>query len=109
MPVDEAKARGLLGQLAEQGDAGAQFKLALMYYHGHGGPKDVEKAEMLLQQSADQGHTEAKHQLEVIEKAHARAKAETKAKVAKKSGGANTKEPKKEEMEEQQTKTPNQN
>ena len=43
-PKDEAEARRLYGLAAAQGDAEAQYCLALMHADGLGGPKDEAEA-----------------------------------------------------------------
>lgn len=47
------------GKLAEQGVAEAQYKLALMYGNGYGGPKDVQQYVVWIRRAADQGHARA--------------------------------------------------
>ena len=50
-------------QDAEQGNAEAQFILAMMHYQGHGVPKDERKAVQWLQKSANQGNAVAQLEL----------------------------------------------
>ena len=50
---------------AEQGDAGAQFQLGLMYLGGHGVPKDDVKAVHWLEKSAAQVHANAQRHLDI--------------------------------------------
>ena len=45
--------------LAESGDAGAQFDVGVLYIFGAGGEADPEKAVQWLTKSAEQGHAEA--------------------------------------------------
>ncbi len=49
--------------LAEQGDAGAQFILGLMYYKGQGVPQDHAEAVKWYRKAAEQGATEAQNSL----------------------------------------------
>ena len=49
--------------LAEQGNAMAQFNLAIMYKKGRGVPKDYTKAVEWFRKAADQGDALAKYQL----------------------------------------------
>jgi TPR repeat protein len=44
---------------AEQGDATAQYNLALMYYHGRGVAHDRQQAETWFRKAAEQGNAEA--------------------------------------------------
>ena len=44
---------------AEQGDADAQHNLGLMYYRGHGMPKDYLEAVKWFRKAAEQGHAQA--------------------------------------------------
>jgi len=45
--------------IAEQGDAGAQFNVGLMYYDGKGVSQSFEEARRWFQRSADQGYEKA--------------------------------------------------
>ena len=49
--------------LAEQGDADAQFNLALMYTNGHGVPQDYKQAVKWYTKAAEQGDAEAQYNL----------------------------------------------
>ena len=44
---------------AEQGDAGGQYSLGLMYFDGHGVPQDFAQAHMWFNLAAAQGDAEA--------------------------------------------------
>ena len=46
-------------ELAEQGDALAQFKLGSFYYDGEGVPEDDAEAVMWFRKAAEQGHSGA--------------------------------------------------
>jgi TPR repeat protein len=46
---------------AEQGDAGAEFKLGRMYYYGTGVPRDYTEAARWYSKAADQGDAEAQY------------------------------------------------
>ena len=54
--------RDLINQSA-QGDIEAQYNLGKRYYHGDGVEQDYEQAVYWLQKAAEQGHVEAKAQL----------------------------------------------
>jgi len=60
---DYAMAVKELRQLAEQGDASAQYNLGLMYDNGTGVPQDYAEAARLYRLAADQGHTSAQYNL----------------------------------------------
>ena len=49
--------------LAEQGDADAQYNLALMYRNGKGTAQDDKQAVYWYQKSAEQGNAQAQHNL----------------------------------------------
>lgn len=49
--------------LAQQGDAGAQHTLSLMYTKGHGVPQDYAEALKWYRRAAEQGFAEAQHTL----------------------------------------------
>jgi len=55
-------------QAAEQGDAGAQFILGLMYATGQGVQKDYQQAVKWYRQAAEQGFAEAQSNLGVMYK-----------------------------------------
>ena len=48
---------------ANQGDANAQFNLALLYYHGVGTPQDSKQAVYWYTKAAEQGHVNAQYSL----------------------------------------------
>ena len=52
--------------LAEQGNAGAQFNLGLMYDRGRGVPQNDETAVKWYRLSAEQGHAVAQYNLGVM-------------------------------------------
>jgi hypothetical protein len=55
---------------AAKGSADSQYELALLYLHGEAGCEtNVEKAKMLLELSAIQGHEEAKKRLDLLKSA----------------------------------------
>ncbi len=58
---DYARARTLWEPLARQGDADAQFNLALLYMNGKGVEKNDRKALLLFLEAARQGHAEAQY------------------------------------------------
>ena len=49
--------------LADQGHAGAQYNLGLMYANGYGVPEDDAEAVRWYRLAADQGHAGAQHRL----------------------------------------------
>ena len=55
--VEELRAR------AEQGDATAQFNLAVMYHKGKGVPQDYAEAAKWYRKAAEQGHADAQYNL----------------------------------------------
>lgn len=58
--ADEARE---LRARAEQGDAGAQFNLAGMYYYGKGVPQDYSEAARWCRKAAEQGYAKAQYAL----------------------------------------------
>ena len=52
--------------LAEQGNADAQYNLALMYENGQGVPQDYKEAIRLFRLSAEQKHEQAQFILEMM-------------------------------------------
>ena len=50
-------------QLAQQGDAEAQFNLGLMYYNGQDVHQDYAEAVKWYRQAADQGYVKAQYNL----------------------------------------------
>jgi TPR repeat protein len=67
LPKDATLARTLYQQVAKNGDARAQYELAVMYDKGVGGDADPNQAESLYKLSADQGNAAAKSRLAEIE------------------------------------------
>ncbi len=63
---DSATAIRELRPLAEQGDAGAQNQLGIMYSYGQGVPQDYAKAMGWYRKAAEQGDTDAQHNLGVM-------------------------------------------
>ena len=57
---DYAEALRIWGQLAEQGQAGAQFDLGLMYANGRGVPQNYLQALFWYRVAADQGYAYAR-------------------------------------------------
>lgn len=57
------KAFQLLSPLAGQGEAGSQYRLAIMYQNGLGCAKNEEKAYEMMKTAANQGHALAQHGL----------------------------------------------
>ena len=55
-----------LRRAAEQGDAGAQNNLGLVYYDGKGVPQDYKVAALWYRRAADQGQVEAQYNLGVM-------------------------------------------
>ena len=53
-------------QAADQGDASAQYNLAVLYYNGEGVQKDLRKAAELYQKAADQGDAFAQYELALL-------------------------------------------
>ena len=51
---------------ANQGDADAQFNLALLYYHGLGTPQDTRYAIYWYTKAAQQGHVNAQYKLGIL-------------------------------------------
>ena len=62
METPEKKIEELMKQ-AEEGDAGAQFSLGVMYYEGEGVPKDESRAFEWFQKAAAQGYSNAQFNL----------------------------------------------
>ena len=62
---DYAEALRLWGQLADQGNARAQFSLGQMYYMGQGVPRDYAQADAWYRKAADQGFDYAQFNLGV--------------------------------------------
>jgi TPR repeat protein len=60
---DYATALSLFRQLADQGNAKAQYKLGLIYYSGEGVPTNVAEAAKWFRKAADQGEGGAQHYL----------------------------------------------
>lgn len=51
---------------AEQGDAGAQYDLGLMYDNGQGVAQNYKEAVKWYKHSAEQGHAEAQNALGIV-------------------------------------------
>jgi len=62
------KAFGRIQKAAIQGDASAQFTLALIYLFGIGTEEDYAKAKEYLQKAADQGYEVKKRFFEIVKK-----------------------------------------
>ena len=60
---DYKTAMKLMKPLAEQGDAGAQYSLGLMYDEGRGVPKNNQQAVKWYRLAAEQGHASAQYAL----------------------------------------------
>jgi TPR repeat protein len=65
MRDDYAEAVRLWGQLADQGDARAQFSIGKMYYVGQGVRRDYAQADAWYRKAADQGFAYAQFNLGV--------------------------------------------
>jgi TPR repeat protein len=65
---DYAAALRIFRELARQGDAGAQFKLGIMYYDGKGVPQDYVQAYMFFNRAAAQGYKNARDNRELAGK-----------------------------------------
>ena len=63
---DYETAYKLILQLAEQGNANAQFNLGIMYEHGQGVPQDYKEAVKWYRLSAEQGNASAQSNLGVM-------------------------------------------
>ena len=63
MDVNYKKAIKWYEKAAEQGDAGGQFNLGGMYYHGHGADVNYKKAIEWWEKAAEQGHAHAQFNL----------------------------------------------
>jgi hypothetical protein len=53
--------------LAEQGDAGAQYNLGVMYRQGQGVPQDDKTAVKWYRLAAEQGHAEAQETVKIVQ------------------------------------------
>jgi len=60
---DREKANYWFAKAAEQGDADAQYNIAIMHADGQGVPKDEAKAAEWYKKAAAQGHAKAKERL----------------------------------------------
>jgi TPR repeat protein len=67
MHGDIETALSLWTPLAEQGHAGAQYMLGLIYFNGRAVPKDDALAEKWLRLAAEQGDADAQYLLGVID------------------------------------------
>lgn len=61
-----AEAYQKLSTLAHDGNAQAQFRLALMFHQGRGAPRNFRQAAQWYRRAADQGNAEAQNNLGVI-------------------------------------------
>jgi FOG: TPR repeat, SEL1 subfamily len=61
--TEEQNASYLLFQASDQGNAEAQYSLAVAYAHGHGIAKDLEQAFHWYGEAAKQGHAKAQYSL----------------------------------------------
>jgi TPR repeat protein len=64
--ADYATAFPEYAKLAAQGDASAQYRLALMYANGRGVLKDDEQAVVWFRKAAEQGHAAAQYNLALM-------------------------------------------
>jgi TPR repeat protein len=60
---DYPKAFQLLAPLARNGNAAAQLRLGLLYYHGHGVRESDTESKLWFERAARQGNAEAQFQL----------------------------------------------
>lgn len=65
---DYARAFKEFRALAEQGDAGGQFGLGVLYGNGKGVPQDYVQAHMWLNLAAAQGHKDADYFRDILAK-----------------------------------------
>ncbi|WP_299146605.1 hypothetical protein [uncultured Tateyamaria sp.] len=63
---DPAQAAAILDPFATNGNAEAQYYMALLLAHGEGVAQDTDRALMLLRGAADQDHTEAQYELSKV-------------------------------------------
>lgn len=63
---DDKKAIEWYQKAAEQGDASAQFNMAVMYHEGRGATQDFTKARYWYQKSAAQGDKDAQYNLGIL-------------------------------------------
>ena len=75
MQQDDAEAISWYGKAASQGDAGAGYALAYLYFNGKGLPRDHNEGLRWLRASADHGSTDARLVLRSLEKRSTTAKA----------------------------------
>ncbi len=61
VPQDYAEAMMWYRLAADQGNASAQYNLALMYHHGQGVPQDYAEAARWYRRAADEGHAGAQY------------------------------------------------
>ena len=64
--LDEAEAFYWMKKVAEQGDAPAQYELALMYFYGIGVDQDEEQALNWMEEAAEQGSAPAQYELALM-------------------------------------------
>ena len=67
VPQDYAEAATWFRGVAEQGHAGAQFKLGYMHYKGLGVPQDYVSAYFWFNLASGQGDEEARSLLNILE------------------------------------------
>ena len=67
IPVSLDHTHYWLQAAAIQGIADAQYNLAGMYLNGQGGVVDLFSAKYWYQQAANQGHTQAKNELQIMD------------------------------------------
>ena len=65
---DDAEAMRWFRQAAEQGDADAQFNLAVMYYNGEGVPQELVLAHMWVNIAGTNGNERARKARDAIER-----------------------------------------
>ena len=66
LQTDPARAVSACSNLAEQGDAGAEFMLGAMYNFGEGVLQDYARASLWYRKAADQGVVGAQYNLGVM-------------------------------------------
>lgn len=66
LDYDLEAAAGWFSRAAEQGHAGAQFNLGLLFAEGHGVPQDSAKAAEWFTRAAEQGNVDAQNNLGVM-------------------------------------------
>jgi len=66
VPQDYMQAAKWYTKSAEQGNAGAQYNLALMYYKGQGVPQDYKQAVKWFTKAAEQGDADSQYNLALM-------------------------------------------